>query len=360
MIIKWRKHEIEILATLRAVTLSVDEDGALTIEDISAWQAAPYEIPEEYIFKPAGEKIAACPPPPPGKPVSPPDPEPDPRASALAARPEKKSDLVKHIERKSGGNGNGAPDLKEKNTPAGERARQALIIGEKIRAWMESKGMKPSEVAKKTGMFHSDISRHLRGLKKPGEKTLSRYAEAFGLADVAELMMRTPERRNSEGKKESAGVPENKNPEIKEFRPLKETGNALPEEKEKKQGINSKGGDRWSKKKKEEEEILDPLVAAVCTACREGGDGNCTGCKVKKGLVFARVHDTPGKITRNAAQSVCIGCVGKMRGTCVVCRMGVYQNAQNLYDIGRSIEEAAREAESDYQAELAARNAKSA
>jgi hypothetical protein len=35
--------------------------------------------------------------------------------------------------------------------------------------------------------------------------------------------------------------------------------------------------------------------------------------------------------------------------------MGVYWSAKELYDKGKSVEEAAREAESDYQAELAAR-----
>jgi hypothetical protein len=81
----------------------------------------------------------------------------------------------------------------------------------------------------------------------------------------------------------------------------------------------------------------------------------CGKCLITKGLKKAREQETPGQITHNVKLAVCAGCTHKAGEKCRTCRMGMYWAAVEYYNQGKGITEAAREAESDYQAELAAK-----
>lgn len=54
-----------------------------------------------------------------------------------------------------------------------------MIIGERLRAWREYKGLSQAEMEKRTGLFRYYISRVENGRTVPTLETLTRFAQAF-------------------------------------------------------------------------------------------------------------------------------------------------------------------------------------
>jgi hypothetical protein len=380
MIIRWLKHQIEVIVTGKAVEITVDEDD-LFVEDYGDVLGERFFEPEEYTLGPGGEKIVAAPPvastPSTGSgAVGSATGEQDSRsaemAGELANRGPERNELVGYIEAHAGGNGNGTPDLGGGRSPksgskagsgggSGRKAPGDDTLAGKILAWMASvPEFSQNKLADRTGLHFTTVSHHLNGAKIT-KISLEKYAAAFGVSVEDFLKGPWPQPVPAESipvpvataPAESipiplASMPAENNPAV--------AGGAPSRSRGKTGNLGACGNGGLRKKKPEEPVVLDPLVAAVCEACKENvGDVECGKCLITKGLQKARVQETPGQITHNVKLAVCAGCVHHGGVKCRTCRMGVYWAAVEYYNAGKSIGEAAREAESDYQAEITAK-----
>jgi len=343
--------------------VTVMVDTALDLVSVSRERSGGEikEPPEEYIRGGDGRKITAAPPEKPELPFAVPevapvpdeplhglrDPSLDPRARILAETPARKNDLVDHIEKKSGGNG-GTPELSGnavKIPPAVNQPRRAALIG-----WIKKTETTQRELAKQTGMYVSDVNKHVCGRKNISEYSLARYAKAFGVT-VDEMiakakLLEAAASRDAEALAAEWPHVDVPGPSPEEQSPPPSTSPASPPQKK-------PAGSRPGKAKKEEPEVeLEPLVAALCRTCRERGDGDCHGCRVALALRRARIQETPGVITLNARASACANCDHNGRSKCRRCKLGAYQRVQELFDRGESVEESVSAAWGEYRAEV--------
>lgn len=375
-----------------------------TYDEVLVERVAPE--PEEYILGPDGEKIVAEPP------VfrQAQEPEaPDGRsaemAGELAGREKGKNGLVDYIERTAGGNG--TPVLRQAQGPAGAATGATVEnMGGVLRAWMNMEGMSQAHLSVKSGVNEASVSRHLRNLEPIGQRSLEKYARAFGVC-VEKFLAKQPEEKPEQdpgvvtvlkqwllmsGKIQadirralgvSSGELSNQVAGKNKLTPRRQaeyakffgvsveeflrgpsalppstgsgtTGAATGGAKGKKhQTDQTENTGKATRQEKKEPEDLEPLAAAYCEMCRAMGDGYCEGCAVREMLKAAARQETPGEITQNAKQAVCSRCKTRKKGECGACRLKSLWAAKEAFGGGESIADAVANAEAEYQAAVA-------
>jgi transcriptional regulator with XRE-family HTH domain len=229
-----------------------------------------------------------------------------------------------------------------------------------LKKWLLMSGKIQADIRHALGVSSGELSNQVSGKNGLSPRRQEEYAKFFGVS-VEEFLRgpgastsRSDQEKQSEGSRQKAeggnDTNDQKDQKAKEQAPAGGDGKSGNNEEA---PVRNKSG---SRQPKEEPEVLDPMVVAVCEACRENvGDVECGKCLITKGLKKAREQETPGQITHNVKLAVCARCTHNARKKCLTCRMGMYWAAVEYYNQGKGITEAAREAESDYQAELAAK-----
>lgn len=236
--------------------------------------------------------------------------------------------------------------------PAEEKPEPDPGVVTVLKKWLLMSGKSQADIRHALGVSSGELSNQVSGKNGLSSRRQEEYAKFFGVS--VEEFLRGPgastSRSDQEKQSEGRRGKRHKRPKGQGQAPAGGDG---------KSGNNEEApvrNKRGSRQPKEEPEVLDPMVVAVCEACRENvGDVECGKCLITKGLQKARVQETPGQITHNVKLAVCAGCTHNAGEKCRTCRMGMYWAAVEYYNQGKGITEAAREAESDYQAELAAK-----